>query len=189
VSLRRVLTFASAILALAVMTGCATKAPTYQPSIDNVNALKKAGNAPAAVGAFTVQANAKGGSSISLRAAEMTPPAGGTYAAYLAEALKTELELAQRLGPKASIEISGVLLKNNIDAGGISTNSGEIEAQFSVRRDGKLKFDKTKRATGQWESSFAGAVAIPKAQQQYPLLVQSLLGALYADPEFQAAIR
>jgi hypothetical protein len=173
---------------MAVMMGCATKAPPYQPSIDNVTVLKKSATTGASVGAFAVQAGAKGGASLSLRAAEMTPPAG-TYADYLAGALKAELELAQRLNPKATIDISGLLVKNNIDAGGISTNSGEIEAQFIVRRDGAVRFDKVKRASSQWESSFAGAVAIPKAQQQYPLLVQSLLAALYADADFQAATR
>jgi hypothetical protein len=64
-----------------------------------------------------------------------------------------------------------VLLKNVINAGGMSTNSGEIEAQLrrAPRRAGR--YEKTKRATSEWESSFAGAVAIPKAQQQYPVLV------------------
>jgi hypothetical protein len=42
---------------MALMTGCATKAPTYQPSIDNVNTLKKTGNAVASVGTFDRTAN------------------------------------------------------------------------------------------------------------------------------------
>lgn len=188
-SLRRILTLACAAAALLVMTGCATKAPPYQPSIDNVSALKRGGSTAATVGTFTVQAGAVGATTISLRAADMTPPSGGSYAGYLAEALKSELELAHRLDPKANIEIAGVLLKNVINAGGIARNDGEVQARFVVRRDGQVRFDKTKRGSGEWESSFAGAVAIPRAQQQYPLIVQSLLAALYADPDFLSAIR
>jgi hypothetical protein len=178
-----------ALLALASMTGCAVKAVAYQPSIANVTTLKKSGTSAASVGAFSVQSGATGGSTISLRGNSMESPAGGNYAAYLAEALKMELDMAKRLDPKATIEISGVLLKNDVAAGGVSRNSGEIEARFVVKRDGNVRFDKTKRAVDEWDSSFAGAIAIPKAQQQYPVLVQTLLAALYADAEFQAAVR
>jgi len=180
---------AAAAIALVAMTGCAIKAPPYQPSIDNVNVLKRGGATGAAVGTFTVQAGAVGAASISVRASSMEPPNGGTYAAYLAEALKAELDLARRLDPKATIDITGVLLKNDIDAGGFSRNNGEIEVRFVVRRDGQVRFDKTKRGAADWESSFVGAIAIPKAQQQYPVLVQTLLAALYADADFQSAIR
>jgi len=187
--LRRLFSVAVAAAALALMTGCATKAPPYQPSIDNVNTLKKTGASVAGVGTFGTQPGAPGATSIQVRASEMTPPAGGAYAQYIEEALKTELELSKRLDPKANVVITGVLLKNVINAGGMSTNNGEIEARFVVRRDGQVRYEKTKRATSEWESSFAGAVAIPKAVQQYPVLVQLLLGQLFADADFQAAIR
>jgi hypothetical protein len=189
VNLRRLSALAAASVALALSTGCALQAPVYQPSIDNVGLLKKAGAAPVAVGAFTVQAGGEGMTDLSLRTSTMTPPAGSNYADYLASALKQELDMARRLDPKVNIEISGVLLKNVVSAGGISRNDGEIEARFVVRRDGQIRFDKIKRGAAEWESSFAGAVAIPKAQQQYPVIVQSLLAALYTDAEFQAATR
>ena len=40
-----------------------------------------------------------------------------------------------------------------------------------------------------WDSSFMGAVAIPKAQQQYPLIVQKLLTMIWTDADFQAALK
>ncbi len=185
----RPLMLAAACATLALMTGCAMKAPAYQPSIDNVGLVKKGGTTPVAVGAFTVQTGAPGAASLSVRASSMTSPVGAHYGDYLAEALKQELDMARRLDPKANIEISGVLLKNVLSAGGFVRNDGEIEARFVVRRDGQIRFDKTKRAASEWESSFVGAVAIPKAQQQYPVIVQQLLAALYADADFQSAIR
>jgi len=46
-----------------------------------------------------------------------------------------------------------------------------------------------KTVRSEWDSSFAAAIAVPKATQQYPLVVQKLLGSLYSDPAFISAIR
>src|SRR6185369_4050907 len=62
--LRRLFSVAVAAAALALMTGCATKAPPYQPSIDNVNTLKKTGASVASVGTFGTQPGAPGATSI-----------------------------------------------------------------------------------------------------------------------------
>lgn len=185
-SIVRILALTSAALFL---HGCALQAPRYQPSIDNVEQLKKAAVRPATLGAFTVQAGATGGGSISLRGSGMTSPVGADYAAYLADALRQELALAGKLDPKSTLEISGVLVKNDIAAGGISTNSGEVEARFIVKNGGQVRYDAVKRAELSWDSSFIGGVAIPKAQQQYPLIVRQLLAKLLADSLFQQSLQ
>ncbi|MFL6623645.1 MAG: hypothetical protein ACJ8KA_03695 [Sulfurifustis sp.] len=41
----------------------------------------------------------------------------------------------------------------------------------------------------EWESSFVGAIAIPAAQRGYDTTVKKLVTALFADKEFQNAIR
>lgn len=176
------------VLAPVLATGCALQAPSYQPSIDNVEILKKTAS-PAALGSFTVQAGGAGVTAIGLRGSSMGSPVGADYAAYLANALSQELQLAGKLDPKSKVVITGLLLKNDIAAGGISTNSGEIEAQFTVINNGQERYRATHRAEMTWESSFVGAIAIPKAQQQYPLLVQKLLGQLMADTRFQGALK
>ncbi len=85
--------------------------------------------------------------------------------------------------------MSGQLLKNNIDAGGFSTNEGQIEARFVVKRNDAVKFDKVKKVELKWESSFVGAVAIPKAANNYPVMVQMLISSLVSDPDFVAAVK
>lgn len=176
------------VLAPILAAGCAMQAPPYHPSLDNVETLKKAAS-PAALGSFTVQAGGAGVVAIGLRASTMSSSVGADYAAYLATALSQELQLAGKLDPKSRIVIGGLLLKNDIAAGGISTNTGEIEAQFTVVNDGQERYRATHRAQMSWESSVLGSVAIPKAQQQYPLMVQKLLSQLMADPLFQAALK
>ena len=174
------------IATVLLATGCAMQAPRYQPSLDNLETLKKSPTA-VALGAFTVQSGI--GGPIGLRGSPMASSVGADYAAYLADALQQELALAGKLDPKSKIEISGLLLKNDLSAGGFSTNSGEVEARSTVKNNGTQRFDKVKRAELSWDSSFMGAVAIPKAQQQYPLIVQKLLTMIWTDADFQAALK
>jgi hypothetical protein len=188
-SLVRIFRLAAALGVAAVLQACAISAGTFSPTIDNVELLKKSNIRGASLGAFTVRAGMEGASSISVRGNPMASPVGSDYAAYLADAIKQELVLAGKWDPKSDLSISGTLLKNDVAAGGFSTNSGEIEARFVVQRGAERRYDATKRAEASWDSSFIGAVAIPKAQQQYPALVQRLLAQLYADPAFLAALR
>jgi hypothetical protein len=174
--------------AVVFLSGCAAKAQYYQLSLDNVSLIKSAPKSMA-VGAFTVNAATTGASSIGLRASSMESPVGANFAAYLADALRQELSMAGKLDTGSAIEISGLLLKNDIAAGGISTNSGEIEARFIVKVAGVQRYDKAHRSELTWESSLMGAIAISKAHQQYPLMVQKLLNQLLSDPAFQAAIK
>lgn len=176
------------LTAVAVCSGCAVQAVKYQPSLDNVEHIKKAPN-PVAVGSFTARPGAAGVSSITLRTTSMSSPVGTDYAAYLADALRQELLIAGRLDPSSKTEISGTLLKNDVSAGGFSVNSGEIEVKFVVKKEGVTRFDKTKRAELSWESSFAAMVAIPKAQLHYSLLVQKLIQQLLVDADFTAALQ
>lgn len=186
---RRVVLF-TGIAVSAFLVGCAGPAPNYAPSIDNVETLKKIQGAPAVkTGTIAVTAGMPGAASLQLRANTMTSPVGKNYGDYIAAALRQELELAKLYNPQSGVEISGTLLKNNIDAGGISTNAGQIEARFVVTANGQVRFDKVKRIEKKWESSFVGAVAIPLAANNYPLMVQSLVAALVTDPDFVKAIR
>ncbi|WP_395699276.1 hypothetical protein [Aquabacterium sp.] len=180
---------AACALLVLLSSGCALQAPRYQPSIDNVEVIKRSQARPVMIGNFSVQAGAVGGSAIGLRGSSMASPVGSDYAAYLADALRQELALAGKLDSKSDIELSGLLTKNDIAAGGFSTNSGEIEARFIVKSGGQVRYDAVKRAELSWESSFVGAIAIPKAQQQYPVVVQQLLKALLEDAQFKSALR
>ncbi len=177
------------VLLAALLHGCAIQAPAYSPSAPGIERVRNSGIQPVNLGSFTVRPGATGADSISLRGNPMTSPVGANYAAYLAEALRTELRLAGKLDPKSTLEISGELLANDIAAGGIATNSGHIEARFVVKVGGQIRYDAVKRAEDSWDSSFVGAIAVPKAQQQYPLLVQQLIGKLWADGTFLAALK
>lgn len=170
----------------AVMMGCAVKAPNYSPSITNVELLKKGGVETMKVGHVGVTLGMSGANSLSLRANSMAPPAASNYGDYLAGTLREELEFAKLHNLRSDVEVSGLLMKNNIDAGGFSINEGQIEARFIVKRVEQIQYDKVKKVELKWNSSFAGAVAIPLAINNYPVMVQKLLNALFSDPDFLA---
>ncbi len=178
-----------AVLFLAVMTGCASIAPKYAPVPDNINLLRDAGAASIKVGEFA--ADPKSGDAVnqlSIRGGAYQSPYEGSYVNYLREALRQDLEEARLLSPEATVEIGGVLVRNELETG-VAKGSATMAARFTVKRSGQVRFDKTKSATHEWDSSFVGAIAIPRAQQNYPTVVQRLLSDLYSDADFIAALK
>ena len=187
--MRRVFLLSVAFVAAALSTGCSMVAPRYSPSLENVQRLKDANVQSASVGSFTATKGKANPKTISIRGSSLNSPYDGSYSRYLSEALKEELSLAGKLASDAQIEVTGALQKNDIDAAGFKTGTGDIEARFVVTRSGTVRYDQVKSIHDEWDSSFMGNVAIPRAQAQYPIMVQKLLGVLYADPAFLAALK
>lgn len=176
------------IFATIFSAGCSMMAPQYSASIDNVQFLKKAGDFTASVGEFTSSNDKENANPISIRGSSLNSPYQNSYAAYLAEAIKQELSIAHKLSTKANIELSGTLTKNDIDAVAGTAHS-DIEARFIVKNNGVVSYDQVKSVHHEWESSFFGNIAIPRAVQEYPNMVQKLLAALYADRAFINALK
>jgi len=182
----RHLRLAGALCALAALAACGTVTPPYSAAMDNVQALRNGGSSKVQVGNFSTPADQN---SISLRGMNsMTSSVGGSYGAYLADALRQEFDLAKRIDPASSVEVSGALLKNDVDVSGFSTGTAVLTARIIVRRGSETRYDKTHTVTHTFESSFVGAIAIPAARSAYPDLVRKFLAAVYADPAFQAAL-
>jgi hypothetical protein len=179
-------------LCLATITlssGCSLMAPRYTASIDNVQKIKDANLQPVKVGTFESTPGSDNANPISIRGSSLASPYDSSYAKYLAEALRQDLELAGRLAPDAQIEISGALQRNNINIPPVGSGTGDLEARFIVKRAGETKYDQVKTIHDVWDSSFVGAVAIPRAQARYPVMEQKLLAELYADPAFIQALK
>lgn len=173
-----------------MLSGCSTPAPNYSPLISNVEAVKTVAPAKINVGKFEAPATMKeGAQSISLRGTPMISPVGKDYGDYLTFAMRQELDLAGIFSTQSQTEISGVLITNTISAAGFITNDSQIEVQFIVKRNGSVIYSQRKKADMSWDSSLLGAVAIPLAINNYPLLVQKLIGQLFADQEFLRAVK
>lgn len=168
------------------LTGCAVNAPVFQPDFELVNKMKDA-NLPGMSSGEFKPAN-PGVETVTIRGSTLSSPYANSFALYLKAALDEQLKQAAVWDPKSSIKISGTLNKNDFDGSGINVGEADLAANFSVTRDGNEIHNKDYAIHHEWESAFIGAVAIPRAVENYAVAVQKLLDALFADQEFIRAI-
>lgn len=166
--------------------GCGLTLPRYEGDPANNQALKAAEAKPLQLGAFA-PANKKLGR-ISIRANPVRSPYSGDMAGYLREALRMELDKASMLATESHTELSGTITALDIDAAS-GSGTGALAVHFMVTSQGQTVYDKTLAVNKAWESSFIGAVAIPRAAAAYPAMVKDLIGKLVTDPDFVSAIR
>jgi hypothetical protein len=188
-SLIRKLGLALAAAVALQLTGCATPMGAPQASIDNTTKLRAAGIAPASLGSFTLAPGKTAGmdQGVSLRGTKVHSPYNDSFAQYMKETLRVELDAAGLLDPASQAVISGTLTESDADAA-IGTGTAKLGARFVVTRGQAVAYDRTLQADASWESSFVGAVAIPMAAGQYQGLYRKLAGQLFEDPEFRKAL-
>lgn len=177
------------VACVSLVVGCSINTPQYSPSVANIGQLKMAKLKPLAIDKVVPDAVlGSNDSSISLRGSSMSPT-NGSYSSYLQEALKTEFQAAGLLDASSQVKLSGVLIKNDVNVAGFSTGDSIIEAKIKITKAGHIVYDKLKTATLQFESSFAGAVAIPKGQSMYPTTVQKFIETLVTDSDFISVLQ
>lgn len=178
-----------AVVLLASLAGCANfVAGPYSPDYATLDGLKAA--KPGGVQVADVQPTdpAAAVNRITLRGAPLVSP-HTTFANYLQQALLRDLSEIGALDSKSDTRVEARVLKNDIDVSGFSVGTGSMDVELTVRHGGTERLRKVYQASTQFESSFAGAVAIPKGQIEYARLVQTLLRQIYSDPQFVAAIK
>jgi len=179
-----------AIVGMLSLGGCASVAPNYPPSMENVGTLKSSGAPAVSVGAFEAGGADKDKvNNLTIRAGQFNSPVKNSFVEYIREALRLELEFAGLLKDNAETTITGIVTKNEIDASGASVGTADVEMRLTVRKNQAVRYDKTKSAHHEWESSFAGAVAIPKARLSYPVVIQKLLANFFNDEDFKQALK
>src|SRR5579859_3204173 len=164
----------SLLLVLALtLAGCSTvPAPVYTPPINNTETLLKHQGDKLSVGTVDA-ASGVPNSKLSVRASALTGTGPNhTFTAYLQDALTTELTAAGRFDRQAPMRIDAVLTRNELDSSGFSKGVANLGARFVVVRDGRAIYDKTFDVQHEWESSFIGGIAIPRAIENYPTAVQ-----------------
>jgi hypothetical protein len=180
------------LLVASALGGCASgPLGAHQPSMDNVLVLRQPEMGSAAVGAFVLAPGAKAAidKGVSVRGSVLRSPVDDSFAAFLGDSLRVELQAAGKLDPASTTVISGQLTKNELHAAGVSTADATLAARFIVRRSGASVYEKLLSEQRTWPSSFVGAVAIPEAINQYTEMYTKLLAQLFADPQFKAAVR
>ena len=177
-------------VSLAFLFGCTTVMPPPIASGDNSLALRAADLAPANVGTFKLESGRPPMMDVELsgglRGGNIVAP-GGSYALHLEETLRAELHSAGLLDPQAKYVIEGQLSDSKVDAE-IGTGTARLAARFQVIREGQILFDKELAVEDSWDSSFVGAVAVPRAIEHYGATYKSLVSKLLNDREFMRAL-
>ncbi|MDQ0466009.1 hypothetical protein QO010_003802 [Caulobacter ginsengisoli] len=183
---------AAALLGAAglVLSGCATPpmAPP-QATLDNIQALRAANLTSMKVGAFTAGPGRpqEMDKRIVVRAGAQAAP-NGSYARYLADTIRAELDGGGRFDANSATMLSGVITDSHVDSG-MPVGHASLAVRFTLTRDGKVVFEKTLSVDTAWESAFMGVVAIPDAFNHYTGLFNEITTKLFADPDFRAAAK
>ena len=187
---RCALALLTALAAVLTMTACTTVMPPPMATAANVQALRAAQLAPAAVGTFQLAPGRPREMDIELsgglRGGNIEAP-NGSYSRYLKDLLSAELNSAGLLDLNAATVIEGQLTASKVDAA-IGTGTAGLAARFQVLRAGQALFDKEVAVDDAWSSSFFGAVAIPLAIERYTALYRTLINKLLADADFRRAL-
>ncbi|MBN0986642.1 hypothetical protein [Amphritea pacifica] len=172
------------VLLTLVTAGCgALKSPAYSPDyqvLDNLKNKQLLNVSVAPVEPTDPEAKVN---KISLRAASLTTDQG-TFSAYFEQSMIQDLTEMGIYQPSSNVQIKATLVENNIDISSFSKGHGKMIVDLEIHKSSVLTFSKQYIGETEFESSFAGAVAIPKAQSEYPYLVRELLKQIYSDPEF-----
>jgi hypothetical protein len=176
------------ILLLAGFLGaCTTPAPPYSASVANLEVTGKLAGTMS-VGKFQFDKGREADlNSIGARASSFTSPINNSYADYFGDAAAKELKAAGKFDAASPRVLTGVLVKNYLTAAGMQVNESDLQVRFRLAQGEKTLYEKLVQAQSQWESSFLGAVAIPRALDNYVATLQKLMGNLFADPDFVRA--
>ncbi|MDZ4693049.1 hypothetical protein [Terricaulis sp.] len=182
--------FPLVMVAVALLSACATQLPAPTLTFDNVSRLRQDSLPALALGEFTrgPELSEQRDRSISIRADSLRPPSGGTFSSYLRSTIESELAGAGKLDPASIYVLSAQLTRSEVSTGGAESRAA-LAAQFRLTRGDEVVYTRELTVTDDWPSAFMGAIAIPDAMNHYTGLYPRLFGALLEDPEFQAAVR
>lgn len=178
----------SIVIAALALSACASvPAVRYQTSL---NASVVLGAGEPAEGGFARAAKGVNDRTVGMRGSTMESSSPErTFSSFIRDAVIAELRAAGRYAEGATRRVSVELLKHDVSIAGISTGYAALTARFKVEDAGEVRFDRVHEVRHEWESSFIGAVAMRSGLDNYPTAVQRLIEQLFADPEFQEALR
>jgi hypothetical protein len=181
---------AAALGAVLGVSACATPpmAPP-QATLDNIQALRASNLTAMRVGDFTAGPGrpTQMDKRIVVRAGAQAAP-NGSYARYLADKIRAELQGGGRFDANSATVLSGVITDSHVDSS-LPLGHANLSVRFTLVRDGKAVFEKTLSVDATWESNFIGAAAIPFAFNNYTGLFNQIVTKLFADPDFRAAAK
>ena len=173
------------------LVGCASvKLPPPTAKAETVQALRFANLSSASVGDFRLADGKKSNMDTvlgGLRGSTLTA-ASGSFSQHLKDEIVTALKAADLYDEQSPIRIEGRLTESMVDAA-IKTGSARLAARFIINRGSRRVYNRELSVESSWPSAFAGAVALPKAVNEYGALYKKLTDKLFSDKKFQTALK
>lgn len=168
------------LMAVFLLAGCSIKGIEFTPSFNSVNELKDADLKVLDVQKNNLSVEKKQAVSMGRGSNKMISPYGESFQEYLEFALKEELQQASIYNKNSDIKIKTELLTNKLNTG-IDVGTADLSANFKILISNNEVFSKVYKVHHEWESSFAGAIAIPATIQNYPIAMQKLIDKFLLD--------
>jgi hypothetical protein len=166
-----------------------TRVDETPPSIETLKLMRAADIPQVALGPFTDAGGKRPlARTVVIRGSTMKPPKGSNFAEFLKLSFESELKAAGKLDPAAGIVVTGRLTESRASEN-LSKGGAALAAEISVQRNGVPVFTRPYRIDTLWKSEFIGALAIPEAFRQYNTLYPLLVRQVFADPDFQKALK
>jgi hypothetical protein len=180
----------TAFIASVMLAGCMhTRIDETPPSIETLKLLRAAEVPAISLGSFTDGGGKRPiARTVVIRGSTMKPPKGSSFAEFLKLSFESELKAAGKLDPGAPVAISAILTESRASEN-LSKGGAALAAEISVVRGSTQIFKKPYRVDTLWKSDFIGALAIPEAFRQYNALYPLLVRQVFADPDFQMALK
>lgn len=173
-----------------ILIGCVSvQLPQPSASISNLEKLRSSNIAPIKVGEFSLASGkpAEMDTSVGGLRGSSLKPANSTFSQQLKDTLVVELKGAGYYDDASELIIEGELTDSKVDAA-IKLGTARLAAHFTVDKNNTRLFDKELSVEATWESSFVGAIALPKAINQYTALYKVLIGKLFDDEDFRKSL-
>lgn len=181
--MRNILLIISVLVTSLLISGCSLKGHKYTADFNTVNESKEYNLEKVSVRHDSKIKGTKF-TTVSLRGSSMSSPYGDSFNSYLEYALKEQLLQSNLFDINSNINIKTELLKNNVDSMDFFVGSADISARFIVNIKDKTVYDKIHTTNHTWPSSFAGAIAIPNAMDNYPKAMQKVINKFILDRDF-----
>ncbi|EAR59547.1 hypothetical protein [Neptuniibacter caesariensis] len=181
-------TLLAPLISVVLISGCASfEAPSYSPDYQTIDAVKTQSLKAVSLGDFSPMDPQAKVNKISLRAAGFKAKQG-TFTQYFRDALEADLTEIGIYDQASDVTISAELVENDLDISGFSKGKGLMQVRLMINQGEDVLLDKVYTAVTEFDSSFAAAVAVPKAQSEYPVLVKTMLAKIYTDKAFVKAV-
>ena len=119
-----------------------------------------------------------------VRTLHVSAPGNGSWSAYLAQALRTELTASNHYDAKAAL-----ILDTSLKQVRISDGAAAVTAHFVIRDAQGVRYDKVLHVDTRWDSDFIGVIAGSYGVNQATAIFEALLQKLFADQDFVKAAR